>query len=272
MENIRQNLKKVKTIVIKVGTSTITYENGSINLTAIEKLVRVLSDLRNQGKNVVLVTSGAIAAGVSRMGLSKRPSSLPEKQALAAIGQGSLMHIYSKIFSEYGNVTAQILLTKDVVDGGLRQSNALNTFKTLFRYGTIPIVNENDTIATEEIEFGDNDSLSAIVASLISADLLILLSDIDGLYDKDPKKSEDANLITHVFEITEAIEENACGTLNGFGTGGMKTKVAAAKICMAKNIPMVIANGDEPNNISKITEGFEVGTLFMSSERMNCDE
>ena len=267
MGDLRLKVKNAKTVVIKVGTSTITYANGSINFSAIEKLVRVLADLKNQGRNVVLVTSGAIAAGVSRMGFKKRPDSVPEKQALAAIGQGNLMHIYSKLFAEYGQTAAQVLLTKDVLDGGTREKNACNTFITLFKYGSIPIVNENDTIATEEIEFGDNDTLSAIVASLVSADLLILLSDIDGLYDKDPKISKDAKLIFYVNEITSAIEEMSCGTLNGFGTGGMKTKIAAARICMTNNIPMVITNGEDPDNIRKASNGEEIGTLFMPYER-----
>ncbi len=267
MESLRKRVSTAKTVVIKVGTSTITNVNGSINLSAIEKLVRVLADLKNKGKNVVLVTSGAIAAGVSRMGFEKRPDSVPEKQALAAIGQGNLMHIYSKLFAEYGQTAAQVLLTKDVLDGGIREKNACNTFIILFKYGSIPIVNENDTVATEEIEFGDNDTLSAIVASLIAADLLILLSDIDGLYDKDPKTCKDAGLIPFVSEITPEIEETSSGTQNGFGTGGMKTKIAAAKICMKSNIPMIIANGDNPGNIKKASDGEEIGTLFMLSER-----
>lgn len=267
MESLRKRVSTAKTVVIKVGTSTITYANGSINYSAIEKLVRVLSDLKNQGKNVVLVTSGAIAAGVSRMGLEKRPDSVPEKQALAAIGQGNLMHIYSKLFAEYGQTAAQILLTKDVLDGSTREKNACNTFITLFKYGSIPIVNENDTVATEEIEFGDNDTLSAIVASLVSADLLILLSDIDGLYNKDPKIYKDAGLIPYVAGISPEIEEMSSGTQNGFGTGGMKTKIAAAKICMTNDIPMVITNGEDPDNIRKASNGEEIGTLFMPCER-----
>jgi len=266
MENVRQRVSTAKTVVIKVGTSTITYANGSLNLSAIEKLVRVLADLKNQGKNVVLVTSGAIAAGVNRMGLEKKPASVPEKQALAAIGQGNLMHIYSKLFAEYGQTAAQVLLTKDVLDGGIREKNACNTFITLFKYGSIPIVNENDTVATEEIEFGDNDTLSAIVASLIDADLLILLSDIDGFYDNDPKTCKDANLIQYVSEITPLIEQMSSGTQNGFGTGGMKTKIAAARICMANDIPMIITNGDNPGNIRRASDGEQIGTLFCHVE------
>jgi len=268
MDNLRRILANAETIVIKVGTSSITYANGNINFTAMEKLVRVLADLKNGGKNLVLVTSGAIAAGVSLMGLKKRPDSLPEKQALAAIGQGNLMHLYSKLFAEYGQTAAQILLTKDVLDTGLREKNARNTFFTLFSYSSIPIVNENDTIATEEIEFGDNDTLSAVVASLVKADLLILLSDIDGLFDEDPKTNSAAKLIPLVTEINSTIEKISTGTQNGFGTGGMKTKIAAAKICMKSNIPMIIVNGDNPGNIMLASDGKEIGTLFISQERM----
>ncbi|NLW00740.1 MAG: glutamate 5-kinase [Clostridiales bacterium] len=263
MGDIVEEFKKAETIVIKVGTSTITHNNGTINFYVVEKLVRVLSDLKNENKNVVLVTSGAIGVGCSRMRLNKKPDSLPEKQALAAIGQVNLMHVYSKLLNEYGQIASQVLLTKDVIEDEQRKINAVNTFNTLFRYGSIPIVNENDTVATEEIEFGDNDTLSAIVAVLINADLLILLSDIDGLYDKNPKHYPDAKLIPVVRCITNEIEKISQNTDNSFGTGGMITKLAAARICNSHGIPMVIANGDNPYNICRIIDGEPVGTVFV---------
>lgn len=264
-KGVLEKIRGAKTVVIKVGTSTITHHNGTINLLVVEKLVRALSDLKNEDKNVVLVTSGAIGVGCSRMGFTKKPDSLPEKQALAAIGQVNLMQVYSRLFSEYGQIAAQILLTKDVIEDEVRKLNAINTFNTLFSYGSIPIVNENDTVATEEIEFGDNDTLSAVVAVLIKADLLILLSDIDGLYDKNPKHHSDAKLIPIVYGITRQIEENCQNTDNNFGTGGMITKLAAAKICNSHGIPMVIANGDNPYNICRIINGELVGTIFVPS-------
>jgi len=267
-----ERIKNAKTVVIKVGTSTITHHNGTINLLVVEKLVRALSDLKNENKNVVLVTSGAIGVGCSRMGLTKKPESLPEKQALAAIGQVNLMHVYSRLFSEYGQIASQILLTKDVIEDEERKLNAINTFETLFKYGSIPIVNENDTVATEEIEFGDNDTLSAVVAVLVRADLLILLSDIDGLYDKNPKRYPDAKLIPVVYGITRQIEQNCQNTDNSFGTGGMITKLAAARICNSHGIPMVIANGDNPYNICRIINGEVVGTIFVPNGEEDEDE
>mgnify|MGYP000999422859 CR=1 FL=1 len=272
MGDIVGEIKDAKTIVIKVGTSTITHNNGTINFYVVEKLVRVLSDLRNEDKNVAMVTSGAIGVGCSRMGLHKKPDSLPEKQALAAIGQVNLMHIYSKLLNEYGQIASQILLTKDVIEDEQRKLNAINTFSTLFRYGSIPIVNENDTVATEEIEFGDNDTLSAVVAVLIKADLLILLSDIDGLYDKNPKHHSDARLIPIVRGVTRQIEEYSQNTDNSFGTGGMITKLAAARICNSHGIPMIIANGDDPYNICRIMAGELVGTLFIPNGGKNGEE
>jgi glutamate 5-kinase len=261
-------IRAAKTIIVKVGTSTITHPTGKLNLMIIEKLVRVLSDLKNQGKNVILVTSGAIGVGRAKMNLNRRPDSIPEKQALAAIGQVHLMHIYSKFFAEYGQTVSQVLLTKDVLDAGEREANAINTFQTLIRYGSIPIVNENDTISIEQIQFGDNDTLSAIVAVLVKADLLILLSDIDGLYNKDPNKYPDAELIHIVKGITDEIIK-ACGSSHSdFGTGGMKTKIAAAQLCHEHFIPMVIANGDDPYNIYRILEGEKVGTLFIPDKEV----
>lgn len=272
VNDIIGKIKDARTVVVKVGTSTITHHNGTINLLIVEKLVRALSDLKNEDKNVVLVTSGAIGVGCSRMGLTKKPESLPEKQALAAIGQVNLMHVYSRLFSEYGQIASQILLTKDVIEDEERKQNAINTFNTLFRYGSIPIVNENDTVATEEIEFGDNDTLSAVVAVLVKADLLILLSDINGLYDKNPKHHPDAKLIPVVYGITRQIEQNCQNTDNSFGTGGMITKLAAARICNSHGIPMVIANGDNPYNICRILNGEPVGTIFVPNGEEDEDE
>jgi glutamate 5-kinase len=259
----RSRIKAAETIVVKVGTTTITYPTGKLNLMIVEKLVRVLSDLKNQGKNVILVTSGAIGVGRAKIGYMKRPDSIPEKQALAAIGQVNLMYTYSKLFGEYGHLTSQVLLTKDVLDGGEREHNAVNTFQNLFKFNSIPIVNENDTISIEQIQFGDNDTLSAIVAVLVKADLLILLSDIDGLYDKDPNGHTDAELIHVVCGITEEILKASGSSHSDLGTGGMKTKVAAAQICHQHDIPMVIANGDDPYNINRVLAGEEVGTLFV---------
>ncbi len=264
MTELKNRIKAANKIVIKVGTSTVTHPNGKPNIMLIERLVRVISNLVNQGRHVVLVTSGAIGVGRAKMGQAHKPASIPEKQALAAIGQVSLMYIYSKLFSEYGQTAAQVLLTRDVLDNGVREQNTINTFNTLLlQYNSIPIVNENDTVSTEQIEFGDNDTLSAMVAALIKADLLILLSDINGLYDKDPKNCADARLIPTVDGITDEIV-SMCGDTHGnLGTGGMKTKIEAARICTDAGVPMVIANGDDPENINRIISGEELGTLFV---------
>ncbi len=269
MQDIRTQLTKANTIVVKVGTSTITHSNGTINLHLVEKLVRVLADLHSDGKKIILVTSGAIGVGRSRMGMKERPKTLPEKQALAAIGQIALMHIYSKLFSEYGQIVAQVLITRDVVDDKQKKINVCNTFQTLLEYNTIPIVNENDTVATEEIEpvFGDNDTLSAVVATLVNADLLILLSDIDGLYDKNPKIHENANLIPVIYDIDEQEQLEIEDTCSSWGTGGMKTKITAARICSSAGIPMVIANGSDPSHIYQILEGEQIGTLFVPNKK-----
>lgn len=273
----RELLREAKRIVVKVGTSTLTYDTGKLNLTRMERLVRQLADLANQGKEVILVTSGAIVVGTSRVGLSGRPRTTKEKQAMAAIGQGILMKVYEKLFDEYGHIVAQILLTKADVDNGKRYQNACNTFKTLLEeYKVIPIVNENDTVAVDEIEFGDNDSLSAYVSVLAEADLLIILSDIDGLYTADPRVDPEAKLISVVPEITPEIEALASAASGDLGVGGMSTKILAAKIAGAAGIPLVIANGDKQEVIRDILAGKEVGTLFLpekkGKERGNRDE
>lgn len=252
-------------IVIKVGTSTLTYGNGKLNLSRIERLSMILSDLANQDKEVVLVTSGAIGVGMSKLGFKIKPTDIAMKQAMAAIGQGMLMQIYEKMFSEFGRVVAQILVTKEDLFLEDRNANAKNTFNALLDHGVIPIVNENDTIATDEIKIGDNDVLSAYVAKLINADLLILLSDIEGLYDKDPS-SEGAKLIKRVYNIDNNIKSIAKGAVSSLGTGGMKTKINAAKIAMENEIVMAIVNGSRPDNIYDIIAGREVGTIFLRKE------
>ena len=266
---LRKNLKKAKRIVVKVGTSTLTYENGRINFTRIDKLVRVLSDLANQEKEVVLVTSGAIGVGVSKLKLQSKPKTLREKQAVAAVGQLELMHIYDKFFSEYGHVVAQILLTRDIVENHVAREHVVNTFETLIEKGIIPIVNENDSVAVDEIEsgvnrvFGDNDTLSAMVGELVKADLLIILTDIDGFYDCDPRKNSCAKKISVIKEITPEIEQYAGGVGSSRGTGGMITKLSAAKIATSAGIDMVIANGEDPNIIFQILDGEDIGSVFL---------
>jgi len=269
--NYRQRIKSAKRIVIKVGTSTLTYSNGKINLTRIEKLTRVLSDLLNSGIEVVLVTSGAVGVGVSKLKLLKKPDSTIEKQAVSSVGQCELMHIYSKFFGEYSHVVGQILLTRDVVEDDHIRGNVCNTFEKLIENGIIPIVNENDTVSIDEIEnickFGDNDNLSAIVAELVNADLLIILSDIDGLYDKDPRKNGDSKLIREVLKVTEELECCAGGAGSNMGTGGMITKIQAAKRANKANVDMIIANGEHPEIINDIVKGEEIGTLFVRREK-----
>lgn len=252
-------------IVVKVGTSTLTYENGKVNLRRIDKLCKVLSDLHNQGKEIILVSSGAIGVGVGKMGLAQKPDSTPEKQALAAIGQCELMFMYDKLFGEYNNMVAQVLLTRDAVDSEHKTQNVLNTFNTLLSMGIIPIVNENDTVAIDELEghnFGDNDMLSAIVAKLVSADALVILTDIDGLYDEDPRRNKDAKRLEKVEKITEEIEQMAGGSGSNRGTGGMTTKVMAAKYVTTAGIDCYVICGDAPQRIYDVTDGKSVGTLF----------
>ena len=259
---MRSNFSSANRIVFKVGTSTLTHENGKVNIRRVESLVRVLSDLHNAGKDIVLVTSGAISVGVAKSGKTERPKALPHRQAMAAIGQCELMYLYDKLFSEYNNMVAQVLITADVVEHPLRKQNAQNTIETILELGAIPIVNENDTVSTEEIEFGDNDTLSALVADMIGADLLVLLSDIDGLYDADPHKNPEAKLIDYVGKIDESIEALAGGAGSKHGTGGMATKISAAKIATGAGIGMVILNGDAPEKIYALLEGEQIGTYF----------
>jgi glutamate 5-kinase len=261
---MRKTLIDSKRIVIKVGSSTLTYETGAINLSRMDKLSQIISDLLNQNKEIVLVTSGAIAVGVSKLKLSERPKSTQDKQAAAAVGQSELMHLYSKFFSEYGHVVAQILLTKDVVEEDKKRFNVINTFENLIKKGILPIVNENDTVATDEIEFGDNDTLSALVATLIHADLLILLSDIEGLYEADPRSNPNVKLISMVDKIDDTVLARAGGASSDRGTGGMTTKLKAATIATQNHIHMVIALGEHPEIITDILQGKDIGTLFIA--------
>lgn len=268
----RSELKNKRRIVIKIGSSSLIHsETGGIDYIRLEKLVRIMSDLKNRGKDVVLVSSGAIGVGYKNLGLPKRPESLAMKQACAAVGQGQLMMIYQKLFLEYNHKAAQVLLTFDVITSDERRKNARNTLNELLRIGIIPVVNENDTVATEEIEFGDNDTLSAIVATLIGADLLILLTDIDGLYTDDPKSNPDAKRLSVVTKIDNKLIGMAKGSGSSFGTGGMATKIAAARIATDTNTDMVICDSDDLDNINKVIDGEDVGTLFISHEQEDFD-
>lgn len=269
----REKLKDKKRIVIKIGSSSLTYgSTGRINLQKLEKLVRTLCDLKNQGKDIVLVSSGSIAVGKSIMRFEQKSMKIPEKQAYAAIGQANLMLIYQKLFSEYSQVSAQILMTKDTVVNNLSRYNAKNTFEELFNMDVIPIVNENDTISTYEIQFGDNDRLSAIVAGLVRADLLILLSDIDGLFTDDPKQNPDAKFVDFVPELTDDLMNmGKSSSSSNVGTGGMSTKLMAAKIATGSGADMIIANGEEIDVIYEILNGNKIGTLFSAHKKNNFD-
>lgn len=255
-------------IVVKVGTSTLTGENGALMLRIIDKLAQVLSALHNEGHQVILVSSGAIAVGVNKMRLPKKPTDVCMKQAVAAVGQCELMHIYDKCFGEYGNIVGQILLTADDIAVKAKRRNITNTFEALLENGMIPVVNENDSISHAEIEsdkkvFGDNDMLSAIVAKLTEADRLIILSDIEGLYDSNPHINPDATLIHRVDDINDEIRGLATGTSSNRGTGGMVTKLEAAEYATMHGIDMHIAHGIDPQNIYRILEGEECGTHFV---------
>lgn len=259
-------------IVVKVGTSTLTHDSGAINLNRMEKLVRVLADLNGMGHQVILVSSGAIAVGTARLGLAERPRELRLKQAAAAVGQCRMMHVYDKLFGEYNRTVSQILLTGDDVDDPARAEHLSSTFEALLEMRVIPVVNENDSVSSAEIEtgkhkvFGDNDTLSAIVARLCRADLLILISDIDGLYDADPHTHPDARLIPQVAELTPEIMEMAGGAGTWRGTGGMATKLSAARVAMDAGCDMVITNGERTEDIYDIVEGRSIGTRFLAGK------
>ena len=268
MDGMRESLSKKQRIVVKVGSSTITHEaTGNINFAKLEKLVRLLTDLHNQGKEVVLVTSGAVAVGRKSVGMQERPKTLSEKQACAAIGQASLMTVYQKLFSEYHQPCAQILMTKFTILNDITRQNACNTFEQLFKMGVIPIVNENDTVSTDEMEnlgIGENDTLAALVTAMIHGDLVILLSDIDGLYSDDPKKNPDAVLFHQIESLDDSVLGMAKGSSSSVGTGGMQTKVSAARIAVDSGSDMVIANGDDIENLRRVMEGELTGTLFVA--------
>lgn len=255
-------IKGCKRIVIKIGTSTLTYSNGSLNLRRIESLVRTISDFKNAGHEVVVVSSGAVGAGYAKLALSEYPDTVEKKQACAAVGQSQLMKIYENFFSNYTHTVAQILMTKDVVDDPHRLELVKNTFNTLLQMGCVPIVNENDSVSCDGIKFGGNDTLSAYVGIACNADIIINLSDINGLYNKDPRRFTDAVLIDRVDEITEEIMSYAGGAGTSRGTGGMATKIQAAKIATDNGIPMIILNGENPTILYDILDGKHVGTYF----------
>lgn len=252
-------------IVVKVGTSTLAHPTGRLNIQRMEKLCKVLSDLKNMGHEIILVSSGAIAMGFGKLNLSERPKDVPTKQACAAVGQCELMYIYDKLFTEYNHTVAQLLITApDIEEGGVRKQNFHNTLARLLELGALPVINENDTISTEEFGIGDNDTLSAIVAVTIQADLLILLSDIDGLFDGDPRKNPDAKLIDTVEKIDEHIISLGGGSGSNLGTGGMATKLRAAQMATAAGCEMVIANGQSPEVLYDVAAGKRVGTRFLA--------
>lgn len=261
-ENKRSRFNIARRIVVKVGSSSIAYPTGKLNLFQIESLVRQLSNLHNQGRDVLLVTSGAIGTGAGRLGLARRPRTIPAKQAAAAVGQGILMHIYEKFFSEYGVTAGQVLLTREDFSDRRRFLNARNTLHALLQFGVIPVINENDTVAVDEIKLGENDTLSALVAGLVDAELLVLLSDIQGLCTADPRRDPGACLIREVPEITPEIESLAGGAGSKLGSGGMATKISAARIAAHSGVSTVLACADEKDIILKVISGEQVGTVF----------
>ena len=268
--NSKQSVKRshiIMRIVIKVGTSTLAHSGGRMNIRRIEKLCKVLSDLKNAGNEVVLVSSGAIGMGVGKLSLGEKPSDIPTKQAAAAVGQCELMYTYDKLFTEYNHTVAQVLLVKSDIDNEHRRHNFHNTMSLLLVLGALPVINENDTVSTEEIVIGDNDTLSAIVAVETGADLLVLLSDIDGLYTSDPHKDANAKLIETVHEITSDILALAGGAGSNLGTGGMETKLRAAQIATEAGTDMIIANGENPDILYNIVDGIPFGTRFYSSKK-----
>ena len=255
-------MRSIKRLVVKVGTSTLTHETGKTNLRRMAQLCAVLADFHNAGLDVVLVTSGAIGVGVGRLGLSEKPQDIPGRQAAACVGQCELMFMYDKFFGEYGQKIGQLLVTKSDFEDAVRCENLTNAFETLFRFGAIPVVNENDSVATEEIVFGDNDSLSAAVATLIHADALVILSDIDGLFSADPQTDPDAVLIPVVDAITPQLEALCGGAGSARGTGGMVTKLHAAKHATACGVPVIVTNGSHPQDLYRLIDGHHIGTLF----------
>lgn len=273
-ENYWEKIKNKKRIVVKVGSSTLTHKDtGNLNYSQLEKLVRAISDLKSSGKEVILVSSGAVACGREALKIGTRPKTMPEKQACAAVGQCKLMVNYHKLFAEYGQISSQVLMTKYNINQEKSYKNLKNTFQELLKYGSIPIVNENDAIATDEIEFGENDTLSAMVAAITKADLLILLTDIDGLYTDDPFQNEEAKRIDVVTNcVTKEVRKMAKKSSDSdVGTGGMYTKVLAANIINPIGIDMLISSGKEPNVLNKISKGEKHGTLFVANKETTKD-
>ena len=254
-------------IVIKIGTSTLAHPTGHLNIRRVEQLCKIMSDIKNAGHELILVSSGAIGMGVGKLGLRERPKDIPSKQAAAAVGQCELMYTYDKLFSEYHHTVAQLLITGDDTTNDTRRLNFTNTLNRLLELGALPVINENDTVATDEIVIGDNDTLAAIVARSVHADMLILLSDIDGLYTADPHTHPEAALLHHVARVDDHIREIAGISSSTQGTGGLVTKLHAADICLGCGCKMVIANGNNPGNLYDILEGKTVGTTF-SEERL----
>ena len=259
---------KRKRVVVKLGSSTLTHKTGRLNIRRVEKLVKILADIHNAGWDIVIVSSGAIALGMAKLGLPDRPKDTPSKQACAAVGQCELMYMYDKQFSEYSLTVAQFLLTKYILIED-RRKNVENALERVLQQGVIPVVNENDTVAIDELELevGENDSLAATVAAIAKADTLIIMSDIDGLYDKDPHTYHDARLIPEVTEITSEIRDLAGGAGSKLGTGGMITKINAAEIAMSNGVDMIIVNGRDPENLYKVYDGLRVGTRFVAPKK-----
>lgn len=254
-------------IAVKVGTSTLTHSTGRMDIRHVEELCKVLSDIKNAGHEVILVSSGAIGMGVGKLNLRERPSDMPGKQAAAAVGQCELMYIYDKLFGEYNHTVAQILLTGEDMRSESRHRNFANTLERLLEMGTLPVINENDTVATEEIRVGDNDTLGALVAVSVRADLLVVMTDIDGLYTADPRKNPNAELVREVRELTPELRQAAGGGGTALSTGGMATKLKAAEICMRSGTDMLIINGESPDILYRVLEGENVGTRFIGRKQ-----
>jgi glutamate 5-kinase len=260
----RKYLKEKKKIVVKVGTSLLAYDNGKINLQRMEKLAMVLADLHNSGKEIILVSSGAVGVGVGMIGLEEKPEGLVMKQALAAIGQVGLIRLYQKFFDEYSKTVAQVLLTRDGIENSLRRKNARNTLHQLLEMGIIPVVNENDTVSTDEIEFGDNDTLSAVVATLVHADLLLILTNTDGVFTADPHIHLSAQKVPKVMNASDDLKNVDLKGSSKMGSGGMASKIAAAELCREHNVDVVIADGNNPATILEVLAGKDLGTFFVS--------
>lgn len=260
----RKYLKDKKRIVIKVGTSTLTHDNGKINLQRMERLAMVISDLQNSGKEVILVSSGAVGVGLGMVGLEERPDELVKKQALAAVGQVGLIRLYQKFFDEYSKTVAQVLLTRDGIENSLRRKNARNTLLELLNMKIIPVVNENDTVITDEIEFGDNDTLSAAVATLVQADLLLILTNTDGVFTADPHINQAAKKVPKVMKASDELKDVDLNGSSKLGKGGMVSKIAAAELCREHNVDVVIADGNDPHVVLEVLEGKDLGTFFVS--------